>query len=345
MSRKEEAYQKKKCKSIGFLLLIPALGMIGNGIGLIFLAHPEIPIHLSYGTIGILAVMTVGLSAHIFVFRKDSSLAARFLRFTDCAALSSPVSLIVLLALLPSSGEDTAVIGCMSAVLLGVMAFLIAVNLIVISFCDYKNTRESIKTISNLMHSKKLTISRAMLVKDSFLVAGKFLISLASLSFFMFANGLYSVGVGVGRYIAIRMHTHNREDQMKSYRMVGVVILLSSVCYVLYSIRLFFGGKTVSYPMVIALVIALYTFIEFGINVREVIRLRKSRALEAKALRMLSFSSTLLCFVLTQTAIMSFAHEGDTNFFNALSGVVFGGGAALIGLYMIITVKRQINEM
>jgi len=88
--------------------------------------------------------------------------------------------------------------------------------------------------------------------------------------------------------------------------------------------------------MQIALVIALYTFVEFGINIKETFRLRKSKNLEAKALRAISFSSTLLCFVLTQTAIMSFANEGDNSFANALSGVVFGGLAALIGLYVIL---------
>lgn len=88
--------------------------------------------------------------------------------------------------------------------------------------------------------------------------------------------------------------------------------------------------------MYTALVIAFYTFIEFGINIREAFRIRKSKKLESKALRAISFSSTLLCFVLTQTAIMSFSSEGDNSFSNALSGVVFGGLAALTGLYVII---------
>ena len=88
--------------------------------------------------------------------------------------------------------------------------------------------------------------------------------------------------------------------------------------------------------MNIALVIALYTFVEFGINIRDAVRLHKSKELEAKALRAVSFSSTLICFVLTQTAIMSVASEGDNSFANALSGVVFGGLAALVGIYVIL---------
>jgi hypothetical protein len=58
--------------------------------------------------------------------------------------------------------------------------------------------------------------------------------------------------------------------------------------------------------------------------------------LKVKALRAIGFASTLSCFVLTQTAIMSFSNKGDNNFANALAGVVFGGMAALIGLYVIL---------
>ena len=344
ISGKDEEHQKQKCRSIGFILLFPALGMIANGIGLLFLPDYDIPILLHYGIIVILAVMLIGLSAHIFVFRKDSALAAKFLRFTDCAALSPPTALIVLMILNLSQSEDSLSIGCMTAVLFGVMSLSIAANMILTSYCGYISTRESIKIVSELMRSKKLLFFRAIVVKDGCLVAGKLLISIASLSFFMFVNTLYSVGMGVGRIIAVKMHERSIEEQLKDYRKVGGVILFSSVCYVLYSIRLFFGGKSPDFPMVIALVIALYTFIEFGVNIHQIFLSRKSKALDAKAIRALSFSSTLLCFVLTQTAIMSFAHDGDASFSNALSGVVFGGLAAMVGLYVILSVKHIPDE-
>lgn len=122
---------------------------------------------------------------------------------------------------------------------------------------------------------------------------------------------------------------------MKSKFFKGIIISVSSIFYILYSIRLFLGEKTAVYDMNIALIIALYTFVEFGINIKEIISLRKTRILKVKALRAISFSETLLCFVLTQTAIMSFASEGDNSFANALSGVVFGSLAMFIGLFVI----------
>ena len=333
----DEADQRKKCRPLGGLLILPALCIVASAVQFVLQPQTDMPAAISYGMIGIAAAMLVCLLAHVFALRKNPAVAARFIRQTNCAAMSAPASLLVSHILLRTleDGEEIATLVCLSVAVFGGMALLIAVNLTAVSLCGYQSTRNSVRSISSYVKGKRLTISRAAVIKDAVLVIGKAAISMISASFFMFANALYSVGIGVARFTAIRMHNQNRDDQPRTYCQVGVIILFSSFCYVLYSVRLFFGGSSGSYPMTIALMIACYTFGEFGINIREAIRLRKSQALEAKALRAVSFSSTLLCFVLTQTAIMSFANEGDNSFSNALSGVVFGGAAMLVGVYVI----------
>jgi len=183
---------------------------------------------------------------------------------------------------------------------------------------------------------KKLIFLRASIIKDILLVAGKIALSIFSASFFMFANALYSAGMGAARYAAYQTHVRSGEARLKSYRRVGIIIFFASACYVLYSVRLFYGGSAGVYSQNMAIAIACYTFGEFGVNIRDALRLRKSAALEAKALRAIGLSSSLLCFVLTQTAIMSFANAGDSGFSDALSGIVFGALAALTGLYVIV---------
>jgi len=331
---KDENVQRKQCKPAGFFLLLPAIGMMTKGICIIFRPYMSISFEMTYWVIALSTILSICLLIQIAALWKVRSLVGRFLRLTIAAAMSAPMSLIVVLILHVTQVNETA-INCMSIEIFGGSAFLIAVNMIVVSICGYKSTRDSVKTISALVKGKKLVFARISILKDVLLVTGKLIISIISLSFFMFANTLYSSGMGIARFIAVKMHTQDGKKQIESYRLVGVIISVASICYVLYSVRLFFGGKTGVYSMIIALVIALYTFVEFGINVKEAFRLRKSKALEAKALRAISFSSTLICFVLTQTAIMSFAAEGDNSFANALSGVIFGGLAALIGLYLI----------
>ncbi len=334
--KKDEGIQRKKCKPLGFFLLPPAAGIIAAGVLLLFRPFAMIPVPMTYGTVAISAVLFTCLLLQMITLKKKGPPAGRFLCLTLGAAMSAPLSLALPLILYVAEPDEAATLSCMYVVIFGVAALLIAVNIAMVSLYGYKSTRESVKTISALIRRRKLVFTRITMLKDAFLVAGKTAISVISLSFFMFANALYSAGMGVARLFAVRMHSQDRARQIKSYCYVGIIISAASICYVIYSARLFSGGKTETYSMYIALVIALYTFVEFGINVHDAFRLRKSKALDAKALRAISLSSTLLCFVLTQTAIMSFAAEGDNSFANALAGVVFGGLAALVGLYVIM---------
>ena len=338
--------EEEQHRPVSFFLLLPPIITIAAGVMLIF--SPAIRVgKQSWLAIAVSIGLLAFLSFRLISIRKEPSLAGRLLRFTVTAAMSAPLSLIITLLLYLTNTDDAVVMSSMTTIIFGVLAFLAMSNIIMVSYCKYKGTTDSIRIISKAIKERKLIFTRVSILKDTFLVVGKGVISVISVSFFMFVNALYSAGMGIARLIAVRMHTQDKKNQVKSYRYVGIIISFSSICYVLYSIRLFFGGKTGDYDMVVALVIASYTFVEFGINIKEAIRLHKSRALEAKALRAASFSSTLICFVLTQTAIMSFANEGDNSFANALSGVVFGTLASLVGLYVIldsISNKKKLEQ-
>jgi hypothetical protein len=62
------------------------------------------------------------------------------------------------------------------------------------------------------------------------------------------------------------------------------------------------------------------------------------------AIKLTDLTSALVSLVLTQTAILSFTTQGDMSYFNGISGMLFGGIATLIGIYMMIRaalIKRQ----
>ena len=327
--------EKKQQRPVSFSILLSPIVTIAAGVLEAF-SPSIIAGKQSYFAIAPAMVLFAGLLLRLILLWKDASLAGRLLRLTVAAAMSAPLALIITLLLYVTNTEDAVTMGCMTTIIFGALAFLAMANIIMVSYCEYKGTVESVKAISQAIRERKLIFTRVSILKDAFLVVGKGIISIVSVSFFMFVNALYSAGMGIARFIAVRMHTQDKRTQITSYRHVGIIISVSSICYVLYSVRLFFGGKTGDYDMYAALVIALYTFVEFIVNIKEAIRLHKSKALEAKALRATSFSSTLICFVLTQTAIMSFAGEGDNSLVNALSGVVFGGLASLVGMYVIL---------
>jgi len=341
ITRKEESVQKKQCKPIGYLLLLPTSGMLTIGIIIFFGDYIGEAAQQSYIAIGT-AILLVGIAAlPIISGWQEQSPAGKFARQTAFAGLSAPMAVLVVLILHLTGADGDRMLSCMSAVLFAVVSLLLSANMILVSSCGYRSTWDSIKAIRRRVKEHRLVFTRVSILKDGFLVMGKASLAIVSASFFMFVNALYSTGVGAARLIALKMHGQERKKQIASYCRVGIIITTASICYVLYSLRLFFGGQTGEYSMNVALVIALYTFVEFGINIRDAIRLRGSSELEAKALKAISFSATLLCFVLTQTAIMSFAAEGDNHIANALSGIVFGALASLRGFFVILDSRRH----
>lgn len=253
------------------------------------------------------------------------------------------ISLSTVVNLMLNTGENPEN-GMMTALTGGVMALfilLISVNIGLCALFGFQSTGESIRELRAQYRKKQRAFHFLAVGKDCVMVLIKVALSIISASFFMFANALFSCGIAVARYEALKMKGHGKGSQLKKAVKVSSVIIFSGLCYVCYSVRLFFGGSPGDYGMVMALAIACYTFVDFTIQVVEMIRLRKDGSLEAEALRVVSLCSILICFVLTQTAIMSFSAGGNHHISDGLGGVVFGSLVTCVGaVYLIINRLR-----
>ncbi|MEG1524213.1 MAG: hypothetical protein RRZ24_02290 [Clostridia bacterium] len=178
--------------------------------------------------------------------------------------------------------------------------------------------------------------TRLSVCKDIVLAVGKFVVGIFTQSIFLFINSFFSVGMGLARFLCLKSIHQSRKVQCSCYRTVGVLVLISGLVYMLYSVRLFIVGSTTRYPMKIAIAIAVFTFTEIILNIKGSNTARKSKAPIPEAIRLTNLASNLTCLVLTQIAIISFFYTGDASHINGLTGIVFGGGAASIGVYMML---------
>lgn len=200
----------------------------------------------------------------------------------------------------------------------------------------------------HIRNNRMIIFTRLSLKKDVVLVLGKVILSCITLSGFVFVNALYSAGMGIAKYSAIRSQEKEQKKQINSYFEIGAAILGASLCYVVYSLSMFAKEKSIQYNMNIALIIAAYTFTELFLIIKDYIKARKTRNIISEEIKLIGLSSTLICLVLTQAAIMSISHEGDATFFNGLSGIVFGSMAALVGVYMMLRskfLKQKFHEI
>ncbi len=213
-----------------------------------------------------------------------------------------------------------------------------------------KETNIFIKTQYGSKISRSLHITGAAITISIFIVTGKLIMGMLSLSFFACANAFYSIGMIGAKSIALTgiRKACDKSKQYQYYLCSGTVLIFSSLLYILYSIRLFYSPMTGSYHMITALGIAAVTFTEVGLNIRGVIVTRHNTTLLIHAIKMINLSASLIALVLTQTALLSFTdNEADTveiSNANGIIGILMGTAAAVIGIYMIYRVKMLKNK-
>lgn len=191
--------------------------------------------------------------------------------------------------------------------------------------------------------SRMLHLAGASSTVNLLLGLGKLLFGALSLSAFVCASGLYTLGMVLTRYCALTGVVRGKDasTQHHYYRCSGVMLVFTSLAYMVYSGWLYFHAKEVAYHEYIAMAIATFTFAEIGLNIRGVVLYRTDKSLLLHAIKTINLAASLISLVLTQSALLSFAEEGGHDpAVNALLGLVMGGCAALLGIYMIWRVGR-----
>ena len=323
------------------LLLLPAIGLCVLSAAPLFADLLPVYDTIQTGLICILiGTQAFFVTASLIVRRKEKDVSIWLIRQFDFALLCTLLPSLVSQLLLLGEESEWAQMVCLSGCVMGGVLLLLGCNLLLCALFGYRGTRESIRLVRDEFQRRRRIFHFASVGKDGFMVLVKLVMSIASASFFMFANALFSCGIGLARYVALKMQGKETAGQLRLYRWVCAILSFSGLCYAGYSVRLFFGGSAGQYSEVMALAIAAYTFVEFGIQIYDLIKLRKKRDLEAEALRLVSLCGILVSFVLTQTAIMSFSELGEHNFSDGLAGVVFGGLVVLVGIVALLSRRK-----
>lgn len=167
-----------------------------------------------------------------------------------------------------------------------------------------------------------------------------------ALSIFTGVNGFYTLGMVLARYCALAgvVKTKDISGQYRYYRWSGIVLISASCLYIAYSIRSYFHPTYTAYHPYIAMGIATVTFVEIGLNLRGVLVFRKDRSPLLHALKTINLATSLISLVLTQAAILSFADEIQNPASNGILGALMGACAALLGVYMLLRMRRITNK-
>lgn len=207
-----------------------------------------------------------------------------------------------------------------------------------------KKILENIETlIKEYWESIKILIKKVTIAKDFFLVLEKVIFGIISHSSFLWINALYSAFLGSARTLCVKNLKTDYKEQYNAYVKVAILLILSSIVYTAYNSYSMFNGKTTSYHLYISIGIAAFTFFEFGLSIKELIKVRKKKDPIAKSLAYISFSSILSSFVLTQNVLTALHPEENHSIGNGVSAIVFGGIMLLTAVIMLVR-KNNLKE-
>ena len=194
-----------------------------------------------------------------------------------------------------------------------------------------------------------LRIAELTLILNILLGIGKLAVGIFSRSFFVCVSGFYTFGMAAAKCFALSgiIKSKTEKQQRLKYKLTAATLIIASLIYIGYSTRLFFYPQTGEYSIYTGLLIAAFTFTELVLNIRGVILERKSNSPLFHALKTVSLASTLICLVLTQTAILSFADpqlEAQPAA-NGLMGVLMGTAAMVLGILMLVRGRRLEGQL
>lgn len=177
----------------------------------------------------------------------------------------------------------------------------------------------------------------------------KMALGLMSASSFLFANGLYNLGVAASKALCLRGYLQGHEigqaggeeERLRvergMYRTVGIIVAVFGALYAAHGAGMvFFGvGAGVSYGQVEGISIATLAFTEIGLAIGGLFSVKAKGEPALAALKLTNMANSLVAMSLAQAALLSFSASDAPSVANGLGALFFGAGAAVAGAFMV----------
>ena len=215
-------------------------------------------------------------------------------------------------------------------------------------------------------HIRIIHFSKISVIINAVIALGKIGMGIYSLSFFVCVNGLYNLGICLAKIIAIKGYSEsvglpiwslnplkkptldkqrNKNREFIYSYLVGIIVLISSILYVIGSVRVFYGERgNIQYSGFMMVAVSVFAVAELIISLRGIRTTRKNGEPILEAIKKTCFISSLIAFVLVQTAILSRpGHE--PNIYLDTVGVALGIASVFISIHMIVSIYHNFHKL
>ena len=172
----------------------------------------------------------------------------------------------------------------------------------------------------------------------------KFIFSLTIPSLWFFINAGFSFVLAICRFLTIKKYKKIQTlEEYKNYLQNGIMLILLGIMYFFVSSYMYYKGTNTNMHEYITYLVALVAFYSIGSAIYGMIKYKKNKEPIIKSIKITNFASALTSIVLTQVVLLDTFSKGYDSTINGYTGMGVSLIIIILGLYMIISTKKDIK--
>lgn len=185
----------------------------------------------------------------------------------------------------------------------------------------------------NKINEKSILFKKVITSTNSIVGIFKIILAIISNSLLLFIYSFYNVSMSIAKRTSVR---EKQNHKYENFYFCGIIVLVSSISYILYSDYIYFNGSNSEYNLYVSIGIATLAFYHITMAIIGLIKAKKRKDLKTKTINLTNLASSFISMSMTQTALISVKSNDDMSKYNAIGGILFGILALIVGIYMII---------
>ena len=140
---------------------------------------------------------------------------------------------------------------------------------------------------------------------------------------------------------------NDQYQKAKVYLNSGIITLILNMALSSAIAQMIFSSAHFTYMGWTVFGYAAYAFYKITMSIITFIKAHKQDDLTVRAIRNINLVDALVSILALQTALLTMFSDGSVSisFFNALTGIIVSISSIGIGIYMIVSAKRKMNEI
>lgn len=182
----------------------------------------------------------------------------------------------------------------------------------------------------------------------------KFILSLTLPSMWFFVNAWFLAVLSISRFFSIRNYGKRRESSSekekkelgyKNYLHNGILLILLGIMYFFVSVYLYYRNPNTVMHEYLTYLVALNAFWSISLSIYGMVKYKRDSSPILKSVKLTNFANSLTSMVLTQVVLLStFGNGVDVRVFNGYAGMGVSVIIMIIGLYMIINIRKYLDS-